>query len=398
MKNEMYKYATTANINELSGAISSVNNNLTALSAKTITGSDLGTIIFDGQSIEASTSAVTQVADTAATTNYDSVSVNTLPNYPYSTYKYTFGQYTNHVQAIYGNWTHTEYIDGTPQSVTTIPSTYDGYNLTMVGFGEGVLSGIKSDVVELALKSDLPTYEYDSSNKISAINGSAIAGGTSDEDVNTLVHTNSATWNTVSDKLDTTAFSDVSGNFLTAHQDLSDYQTTAGMTAYQPVGDYLTTADSAEFYTTANESGFITGVNLSGISADLARMMGVDETLLWSGTLTATGQNFVLSESYKNFNKFKMCLNMDDGHQEIYVNITTINTAYGFSWGQTNPTDCYVNWIGLGFSTDTTGSIVRSKALNYLNSTTSVSPNQCRNNWEWTCRALTAIYGIGRKS
>ena len=43
------------------------------------------------------------------------------------------------------------------------------------------------------------------------------------------------------------ALRDVSSTFLTAHQDLSDYQTTAGMTAYQPVGDYLTTADSGNF-------------------------------------------------------------------------------------------------------------------------------------------------------
>ena len=55
-------------------------------------------------------------------------------------------------------------------------------------------------------------------------------------------------WNEVSAKLDTTAFSNVSGTFLTAHQDLSDY---------------LTTADSANFYTTANESGFITGIDLT---------------------------------------------------------------------------------------------------------------------------------------
>jgi hypothetical protein len=84
-----------------------------------------------------------------------------------------------------------------------------------------------------------------------------------------------------SNKLDTSAFSDVSGTFLTAHQDLSDYQTTADMTAYatvesltakQDAGDYLSatdsanfllTSDSANFYTTANESGFITGVDLT---------------------------------------------------------------------------------------------------------------------------------------
>ena len=57
---------------------------------------------------------------------------------------------------------------------------------------------------------------------------------------------NYATTAEVADKLDTTAFSDVSGSFLTAHQDLSDYQTTAGMTAYQPAGNYLTAVpDSA---------------------------------------------------------------------------------------------------------------------------------------------------------
>lgn len=45
-----------------------------------------------------------------------------------------------------------------------------------------------------------------------------------------------------SNKLDTTAFSDVSGTFLTAHQDLSDYQTTAGMTAYANSADVTGTA------------------------------------------------------------------------------------------------------------------------------------------------------------
>lgn len=75
----------------------------------------------------------------------------------------------------------------------------------------------------------------------------------------------------LSDKLDITAFSTVSGDFLQANditgkqdiEGMTAYQTIAGMTAYQPTGDYLTTADSAQFYTTANESGFITGVDLS---------------------------------------------------------------------------------------------------------------------------------------
>lgn len=124
----------------------------------------------------------------------------------------------------------------------------------------------------------------------------------------------------ISNKLDTTAFSTVSGTFLTAHQSLDGYLTKSSadtlyqpigsyasqsdleqvsgdlkgeidyisgvaITAlpgdiattgdisdlaqsisetYQPIGDYLTNADSANFYPmTGNPSGFITGVDLS---------------------------------------------------------------------------------------------------------------------------------------
>ena len=55
-------------------------------------------------------------------------------------------------------------------------------------------------------------------------------------------------------KLDSAIYAEDSGKFLTAHQSLADYQTTAGMTAYQPVGDY---------YSASNPSGFITGVDLT---------------------------------------------------------------------------------------------------------------------------------------
>lgn len=76
-------------------------------------------------------------------------------------------------------------------------------------------------------------------DNISAIGG---GGGSGDEEVNTLVHTNSATWDSVTNKLDTTAFSDVSGTFLTAHQDLSWYVkagTTQTGSAITTRGDYF---------------------------------------------------------------------------------------------------------------------------------------------------------------
>ena len=138
-------------------------------------------------------------------------------------------------------------------------------------------------------KQDLLTFGY-KDTAISSIDESALYDNSAHARITTLAGRIS---DLSSNKLDTTAFSDVSGTFLTAHQDLSDYQTTAGMTAYQPVGDYysasnpsgfitgvdltpyqltadmtayqpvgdyMTTADSANFYTTANESGYLTAV------------------------------------------------------------------------------------------------------------------------------------------
>lgn len=74
----------------------------------------------------------------------------------------------------------------------------------------------------------------------------------------------SGTWETVTAKLDTSAFSDVSGTFLTAHQDLSDYQTTAGMTAYQ------TTAGMSN-YATTGDLDYVSGVvgNVESLLASL---------------------------------------------------------------------------------------------------------------------------------
>ena len=70
----------------------------------------------------------------------------------------------------------------------------------------------------------------------------------------------------VDSKLPTSAFSTVSGDFITALPadmattgDIADLAESISET-YQPKGDYLTTSDSAKFYTTANESGFITGI------------------------------------------------------------------------------------------------------------------------------------------
>lgn len=79
------------------------------------------------------------------------------------------------------------------------------------------------------------------------ITGVSIPESATWQDVSTTVQTNSADWAShqdlsyisaqVDNKLDESAFADVSGTFLTAHQDLSDYQTIEGMTAYYTTAD-----------------------------------------------------------------------------------------------------------------------------------------------------------------
>lgn len=124
-----------------------------------------------------------------------------------------------------------QFVEDTSASITALIPTDYYPNSNPSGFISGV---------------DLSNYyqknETSSKEEISAAIAAIPLG---DEEVNQAVHTNSATWNTVTDKLDTTSFSDVSSTFLTA-VDLSPYQTTAGMTAYQPVGDYATTAQLAD--------------------------------------------------------------------------------------------------------------------------------------------------------
>ena len=168
------------------------------------------------------------------------------------------------------------------------------------GFITGVDLSDYATTAQLAEKQDSLSYGYHDT-AVSSIDSSAIYDTSAHARINTLAGRIS---DLSSNKLDTTAFSDVSGTFLTAHQDLSDYQTTAGMTAYQPVGnyqtagDYLTTADSANFYTTANESGFITGVDLTPyqLTADMTAYQPTGDYLT-----TADSANFYTTANESGF-------------------------------------------------------------------------------------------------
>jgi hypothetical protein len=106
----------------------------------------------------------------------------------------------------------------------------------------------------------------------------------------------------VDNKLDSSIYATDSGKFLTAHQSLADYQTTAGMTAYQPVGDY---------YSASNPSGFISEL---------------PESANWNSTYTTVSSN---SATWGGGGDGIVVIDMTLGSydpQEIY---NTINSSWG---------------------------------------------------------------------
>ena len=100
----------------------------------------------------------------------------------------------------------------------------------------------------------------------------------------------SGTWETVTDKLDTTAFSTVSGNFLTAHQSLTDYYTklqTSGAselnTAFGSKQDNLT----QEQLSAISSVSSIKGTILTGDSNIRATSAADGNNIKWTLELTA---------------------------------------------------------------------------------------------------------------
>ena len=114
-----------------------------------------------------------------------------------------------------------------------------------------------------------PYYTTAEANTLSSMLSGAIdfvSANADDPEVTNLVQTNSGVWNEVTNKLDTTAFSDVSGTFLTAHQSLDNYYTKdetsgkeelANAFANIPVGDPEVNA-----YVTSNSASIDESTNL----------------------------------------------------------------------------------------------------------------------------------------
>ncbi len=140
-------------------------------------------------------------------------------------------------------------------------------------YGTGI-----TGVGELAWASALPTYSYDAENKISGINGSAIAGGAGGVDSATVSAIASGyAESAASGKLDSSASSSFysTGNpsgFITG-VDLSPYQTTADMSGY------MSTSMSSDFQQ-------VTGMSSYALSSDVSATVDLvgTQSANWGGS------------------------------------------------------------------------------------------------------------------
>ena len=157
----------------------------------------------------------------------------------------------------------------------------------------------------------------------------------------------------------------------------------------------------------SNSAQYALGVNMSAISADLARMMGVDETVLYSdltGRPVAVGQYIDLSESPLNFEYVEIYLNgsspsgsnnIGNGYEKVpYLQLKTSNGLefhkefVGSVAGATST----VHDMGCGYSgtSGTRWTKWYGYSYNVANKTTDFNNNQHLNIWQ--------VVGIGRKS
>ena len=157
-------------------------------------------------------------------------------------------------------------------------------------------------VGELAWASALPTYQYDSSNKISAINGSAIAGQGGNPEVESYVQTTSAN---IDDTV--TSYQTNSGDYLKeselGYNAVDEVSAINGSAIAQYGAEKQWLVHDDTLVHAANSAQYALGVNLSAV----AQLLGVDETVLFSGNraITASGQLNTTENPY-NFNKVEI--------------------------------------------------------------------------------------------
>lgn len=137
-------------------------------------------------------------------------------------------------------------------------------------------------------KQDSLTFGY-KDTAISSIDESALYDNSAHARITTLAGRIS---DLSSNKLDTTAFSDVSSTFLTAHQSLADYQTTADMVNYQTTAGMTAYQEAGDYYSASNPSGFITGVPAGTMNESNFGYDASDNITAYNGSAFKAGDEF----------------------------------------------------------------------------------------------------------
>lgn len=294
-----------------------------------------GTIIANGFSVEATNSAVTTtvvpgyaptVVGNTAQLRPDTPVVCTLPSANENSklfFELDYGADMT-VSAVYDGITATASAGaGTPEVVLDVPnattvSLYGSYYRYMLGSASASAADYLApgSIGELAWASALPTYSYDSEDKISAINGSAIAGGAGGVDSATCsAIASSYAESAASSKLDTTAFnsadfystSNPSGFIDSAYVDsaVSGKADSSALSSYALSADVSGTVDlvstqSANWGGSALALSAGPGVSLTKSGNTL--IAGLDETVLYdAGDSPSQAGPWQISEARTNF-------------------------------------------------------------------------------------------------
>ena len=158
----------------------------------------------------------------------------------------------------------------------------------------------------------------------------------------------------ISNKLDTTAFSDVSGSFLTAvnipesanwNDATTAYQTNSATYMSEPNLEYNAVNEISAYNGSAiaqygaekqwlvhddtivsisNSAQYAFGCNISA----LQRLMGIDETVLFSGNTPTLNSTFSIAEPFSSFNKIMFKCKNGENAIPTYYDTDTIQTKF----------------------------------------------------------------------
>jgi hypothetical protein len=210
-------------------------------------------------------------------------------------------------------------------------------------------------------------FEYDANDKISGYNGSAFAAG-SDVPEGVMVE---------------------SGLEYNAVNEISAYNGSA-IAQYGAEKQWLVHDDTLVHV--SNSAQYALGVNLSAV----AQLLGVDETVLWSGDAFSVGggshlsATVQLSEPISAFEEIKIISSGNLDSETIILGASNMGSNGAFTWIVPEGTNS--NWIGLrGVFTDQTHLKV------YGGYSTTLASVFTGGGW-WNYKNIYKVVGIGRKS